>query len=103
VRLEFIEPSYPSNGVIAEVEVYFGNDGPAFFQGAKLTGFTIRHDARAGDTFVTPPSRAYSTGGLRKYYHFLRPEIEGPGKHDAFMKRLSAYILEEYAKSELKD
>jgi hypothetical protein len=78
--------------LVTEAEVHF-EEGP--LAGAKLVGFCLWRSPE-GEVFVTFPSRAFGAGSERRYFDYLRA-IEGDGET---VKRLKAWILDEYRKVE---
>ncbi len=90
MRVLFIERETAPERLVCEAEVVFESDsGP--LSGMKLVGFSVWRSPE-GELYVTFPSRAFGTGGERRFFDFLR-SVEGT---PADAKRVKAWLLEEF-------
>ena len=78
--------------LVSEAEVHF-EEGP--LAGTKLVGFSLWRSPE-GEVYVTFPSRAFGVGNERRFFDYLRA-IDGSGET---VKRVKAWILEEYRRAE---
>src|SRR5215510_6202015 len=92
VQVQFVARENGPERLVTEAEVQF-DDGP--LAGTKLVGFSLWKSAE-GEIYVTFPSRAFGAGSERRYFDYLRA-IEGDGET---IRRVKAWILDEYRKSE---
>ena len=90
MRVEFLSRDNGPERLVCDGEIIFtSEDGP--LAGMKLVGFALWKGAE-GEVNVTFPSRAFGTGGERRFYDYLR-SAEGVAG-DA--KRVKEWILEEF-------
>ena len=92
MQVQFVARENGPERLVSEAEVIF-EDGP--LAGTKLVGFSLWKSAE-GEVYVTFPSRAFGAGSERRYFDYLRG-VDGTA--DA-TKRVKAWILDEYRKSE---
>jgi hypothetical protein len=90
VRVVFVERDNGPERLACEAELVFG-DGAGPLAGMKFVGFCIWRSPE-GELYVTFPSRAFGTGGERRFFDFLR-SVEGQA---ADSKRVKAWVLEQY-------
>jgi hypothetical protein len=93
MRVQFVTRENGPERLVCEAEILFG-DGP--LAGAKLVGFSL-WKGPDGEVYVTFPSRAFGAGNDRKYFDYLR-SVDGTLET---VKRLKAWIVEEYRNSAL--
>jgi hypothetical protein len=79
--------------LVCDAELVFDEVGP--LEGMKLVGFTLWRSAE-GEVYVTFPSRAWQTGGERRFYDFLRSVEASPQT----VSRVKSWILERWAARE---
>ncbi len=92
MQVQFVAREGPER-LVTEAEVHF-EEGP--LAGAKLVGFCLWRSPE-GEVYVTFPSRAFGAGSEgRRYFDYLRA-IDGSAET---VKRVKAWILEEYRKGD---
>ena len=64
--------------------------------GMKLVGFSLWRSPE-GEVYVTFPSRAFGSGSERRFFDYLR-SVDGTAEP---VKRVKAWILDEYQRSRL--
>ncbi|HXY42509.1 MAG TPA: hypothetical protein VEQ10_22735 [Vicinamibacteria bacterium] len=90
MRVVFVERENAPERLVCEAEVVFESEsGP--LAGMKLVGFSVWRSPE-GELYVTFPSRAFGSGGDRRFFDFLR-SVEGQA---ADTKRVKAWILEQF-------
>jgi len=93
MRVEFLSRDNGPERLVCDGEIIFtSEDGP--LAGMKLVGFALWKGAE-GEVNVTFPSRAFGTGGERRFYDYLR-SAEG---NTADARRVKDWILEEFRSS----
>jgi len=93
MRVEFLTRENGPERLVCDGEIVFdGSDGP--LSGMKLVGFALWRAAE-GEVTVTFPSRAFGTGGERRFFDYLR-SVEG---NPADSRRVKDWILEEFRAS----
>ena len=92
MQVQFVARENGPERLVTEAEIIF-DDGP--LAGAKLVGFSLWRSPE-GDVYVTFPSRAFGAGNERRYFDYLRA-VDASGET---VKRVKAWILEEYRKVE---
>ena len=93
MRVVFVERETAPERLVCEAEVVFESEsGP--LAGLKLVGVSLWRSPE-GEVYVTFPSRAFGTGGERRFFDYLR-SVEGS---PADAKRVKAWILEEFQAS----
>jgi hypothetical protein len=93
MQVHFVARENGPERLVSEAEIHFDEAGP--FSGTRLVGFCL-WKSPDGEIYVTFPSRAFGTGSERRYFDFLRA-VEGNGET---VKRIKAWILDEYRKVE---
>ena len=74
MRVVFVERETAPERLVCEAEVVFESEsGP--LAGLKLVGFSLWRSPE-GEVYVTFPSRAFGTGGERRFFDYLR-SVEG--------------------------
>jgi hypothetical protein len=91
MRVQFVQRDSAPERLVCEAEVIFGVEAGAL-AGMKLVGFSLWRSPE-GEVYVTFPSRAFGSGGDRRFFDFLR-SAEGTA---ADAKRVKTWILSEYA------
>lgn len=78
VSVHFVERQSGPERLVCDAELHF-RDG--VLDGLKLVGFSLWRSAE-GDVFVSLPSRAFGSGGERRYFDLLRSTEgdSGPGR-----------------------
>ena len=90
MRVVFVERENAPERLVCEAEIVFESEsGP--LAGMKLVGFSIWRSPE-GEFYVTFPSRAFGSGGDRRFFDFLRSVEAQP----ADAKRVKAWILEQF-------
>ena len=92
MQVHFVAREGGPERLVTEAEVLF-DEGP--LAGTKLVGFCLWRSPE-GEVYVTFPSRAFGTGSERRYFDYLRaidPTAET-------IKRVKAWVLDEYRKAE---
>jgi hypothetical protein len=90
MRMVFVERANGPQRLVCDAELVFEEEsGP--LAGMKLVGFSLWRSAE-GEVFVSLPSRAFGTGGERRYFDLLR-SVEG---QSADGRRVRSWILERY-------
>jgi len=93
MRVVFVERENAPERLVCEAEVVFEAEaGP--LMGMKLVGFSLWRSPE-GEVYVTFPSRAFGTGGERRFFDYLRSVESTPGD----VKRVKAWILEQFRAS----
>jgi hypothetical protein len=92
MQVHFTDRENGPERLVSEAEIHF-EEGP--LAGAKLVGFSLWRSPE-GEVYVTFPSRAFGAGSERRFFDYLRA-IDGSGET---VKRVKAWILEEYRKVE---
>ena len=92
MQVQFTSRENGPERLVSEAEIHF-EEGP--IAGTKLVGFCLWRSAE-GELYVTFPSRAFGAGSERLFFDYLRA-IDGSGET---VKRVKAWILEEYRKAE---
>ncbi len=92
MQVQFVARENGPERLVTEAEIIF-DDGP--LAGAKLVGFSLWRSPE-GEVYVTFPSRAFGAGNERRYFDYLRA-VDASGET---VKRVKAWILEEYRKVE---
>jgi len=92
MQVQFVARENGPERLVTEAEIIF-DDGP--LAGAKLVGFSLWRSPE-GEVYVTFPSRAFGAGNERRYFDYLRA-VDASGE---MVKRVKAWILEEYRKVE---
>ncbi len=92
MQVQFVARENGPERLVTEAEVHF-DDGP--LAGTKLVGFSLWRSPE-GEVYVTFPSRAFGAGNERRYFDCLRA-VDASGET---VKRVKAWILEEYRKVE---
>jgi hypothetical protein len=92
VQVQFVARENGPERLVTEAEMLF-DDGP--LAGTKLVGFCVWKSPE-GEIYVTFPSRAFGAGSERRYFDYLR-SVDASA--DA-IKRVKAWILDEYRKAE---
>lgn len=93
MRVQFVSKDHGPERLVCDAELVFEpGDGP--LAGMKLVGFALWQNAE-GDVSVTFPSRAFGSGGERKFFDYLRP-LEG---NLAESRRVKEWIVEEFRAS----
>jgi hypothetical protein len=93
MRVEFLTRESGPEKLVCDAEVVFDDEaGP--LSGMKLVGFALWKGAE-GEVYVTFPSRAFGTGGERRFFDYLRSAEGDP----ATSRRVKEWILEEYRAS----
>ena len=92
MQVQFVARENGPERLVTEAEIIF-DDGP--LAGAKLVGFSLWRSPE-GEVYVTFPSRAFGAGNERRYFDYLRA-IDGTAEP---IKRVKAWILEEYRKGD---
>ena len=93
MRVEFVNRENGPERLVCDAEIIFTtDDGP--LAGMKLVGFSL-WKAAEGEVSVTFPSRAFGTGGERRFFDYLRSAEGNPT--DA--RRVRDWILEEFRAS----
>jgi hypothetical protein len=90
MRVVFVEKAGGPERLVCDAELVFEEEAGAL-AGMKLVGFSLWRSAE-GEVFVSLPSRAFGTGGERRYFDLLR-SVEG---QSADGKRVRSWILEQY-------
>ena len=94
MRVQFVQRENVPERLVCEAELIFDeNLGP--LSGMKLVGFSLWRSPE-GEVYVTFPSRAFGAGNERRYFDYLRA-TDASGET---VKRVKAWILDEYRKSE---
>ena len=94
MRIHFTTRQDGPERLVTEPEIVFETqDGP--LAGTKLTGFSIWSGADGG-LYVTFPGRPFAAGGERRFYDYLRASDASVDT----LKRVKAWILDEYRKSQ---
>jgi hypothetical protein len=93
MQVQFVARENGPERLVTEAEVLF-DDGP--LAGTKLVGFCL-WKSPDGEVYVTFPSRAFGAGSERRYFDYLR-SVEGTAEA---IKRVKAWILDEYRKAEV--
>jgi hypothetical protein len=88
VRVVFVQRDNAPERLVCEAEIIFG-DG--ILAGMKLVGFSLWRSPE-GEVYVTFPSRAFGTGGERRFFDFFRG-VEG-GTTDT--KRVKTWIIDAF-------
>jgi hypothetical protein len=91
MRVHFVARENGPERLVTEAEVLF-HEGP--LAGTKLVGFCLWRRPE-GELYVTFPSRAFGAGSERRYFDFLRAVDASADT----IKRVKAWILEEYRKA----
>ena len=91
MQVQFVTRENGPERLVTEAEIIF-DDGP--LAGAKLVGFSLWRSPE-GEIYVTFPSRAFGAGSERRYFDYLRA-VDASGET---VKRVKAWILEEYRKA----
>ena len=91
MQVQFVARENGPERLVTEAEVHF-DEGP--LAGAKLVGFCLWRSPE-GEVYVTFPSRAFGAGSERRYFDYLRA-VDGTAET---VKRVKAWILEEYRKA----
>ena len=91
MQVQFVTRENGPERLVTEAEVHF-DDGP--LAGTKLVGFCLWRSPE-GEIYVTFPSRALGAGSERRYFDYLRA-VDASGET---VKRVKAWILEEYRKA----
>ena len=91
MKVQFVTRENGPERLVTEAEVHF-DDGP--LAGTKLVGFCLWRSPE-GEIYVTFPSRAFGAGSERRYFDYLRA-VDASGET---VKRVKAWILEEYRKA----
>ena len=90
MRVEFVNRENGPERLVCDAEIIFNaDDGP--LAGLKLVGFSL-WKAAEGEVGVTFPSRAFGTGGERRFFDYLRSAENNP----ADSRRVRDWILEEF-------
>jgi hypothetical protein len=89
MRVQFVSKDHGPERLVCDAELVFDEDGP--LAGMKLVGFALWQGAE-GEVTVTFPSRAFGSGGERKFYDYLR-SLEG---NIADIRRVKDWILEQF-------
>ena len=93
MRVQFVTRDHGPERLVCDAEIVFETgDGP--LAGMKLVGFGL-WTAAEGEVSVSVPSRAFGSGGERKFFDYLR-SVEG---NQADSRRVKDWILEEYRAS----
>ena len=93
MRVQFVSKDNGPERLVCDAEVVFAaEDGP--LSGMKLVGFAVWRSAE-DELYVTFPSRAFGSGGERKFFDYLR-SVEG---NPAESRRVKDWILEEFRAS----
>lgn len=90
MKVEFVKRENGPERLVCEAEVYFGEDGP--LKSMKLVGFSVWRGPD-GEVYVTFPSRAFGSGGERKFFDYIRP-VDGANGPAA--KAVKAWIKDQY-------
>ena len=93
MRVQFVMRDHGPERLVCDAEVVF-DEGDGALAGMKLVGFALWTTAE-GEVSVTFPSRAFGTGGERRFYDYLR-SVEG---NAADARRVKDWILEEFRAS----
>ncbi len=92
-KVSFIQRDNGPERLASEAELLFGPEyGP--LDGMKLVGFSVWRSPE-GEHYVTFPSRAFGVGSERRFFDYLRSQ-DGSAEP---VKRVKAYVLDEYRKS----
>ena len=91
MRVEFVQRDSAPERLVCEAEIVFGVEAGAL-AGMKLVGFSLWRSPE-GEVYVTFPSRAFGSGGDRRFFDFLR-SAEGTA---ADAKRVKTWILSAFA------
>jgi len=91
-QVQFVARDNGPERLVSEAEVLF-EDGP--LAGTRLVGFSLWR-AADGEVYVTFPARAFGAGSERRFFDFLR-SVDGTAEP---IKRVKAWILDEYRKAE---
>jgi len=92
MQVHFVARENAPERLVTEAEVLF-DEGP--LAGTKLVGFSLWRSPE-GEVYVTFPSRAFGAGNERRYFDYLRA-VDGTAEP---IKRVQAWILEEYRKGD---
>jgi hypothetical protein len=92
MQVQFVARENGPERLVTEAEVLF-DEGP--LAETKLVGFSLWRSSE-GEIYVTFPSRAFGAGSERRYFDYLRA-VDGTAEP---IKRVKAWILEEYRKAE---
>src|SRR6266568_3092235 len=94
MRVQFVTKENAPERLVCEAELIFDDNlGP--LTGMKLVGFCLWRSPE-GEVYVTFPSRAFGAGNERRYFDYLR-SVDGIAEP---IKRVKAWILEEYRKGD---
>ena len=91
MRVQFVERENSPERLVSEAEIHFDEGALA---GMRLVGFSLWRSPE-GELYVTFPSRAFGSGGERRFFDYLRST---DGTLDA-VKRVKAWILDEYRRT----
>jgi hypothetical protein len=89
MRVQFVSRDNGPERLVCDAELVFDDEGP--LAGMKLVGFGLWQGAD-GEVSVTFPSRAFGTGGERRFYDYLR-SVES---NVADSRRVKEWILEQF-------
>jgi len=92
MQVQFVARENGPERLVTEAEVHF-DEGP--LAGTKLVGFSLGKSPD-GEIYVTFPSRAFGAGSERRYFDYLRA-VDATAEP---IKRVKAWILDEYRKGE---
>ena len=92
MRVQFVERESRPERLVCEAEIHFEEGELA---GTRLVGFSLWRSPE-GEVYVTFPSRAFGAGNERRYFDYLRA-VDGTAEP---IKRVKAWILEEYRKGD---
>lgn len=93
MRVVFVERENGPERLVCEAEIVFEQESGEL-AGMKLVGISVWRSPE-GELYVTFPSRAFGTGGERRFFDFLR-SVEGQA---ADSKRVKAWLLEQFRAS----
>jgi hypothetical protein len=93
MRVVFVERENAPERLVCEAEVVFEAESGEL-AGMKLVGFSLWRSPE-GEVYVTFPSRAFGTGGERRFFDYLR-SVEGTA---AEARRVKTWILDQFRAS----
>lgn len=92
LRVNFVQKDNGPERLVCEAEIVFASEGP--LSGLKMTGFSLWRSPE-GEVYITFPSRAFGSGGERRYFDYMR-STDGSA---APVKALKDWIKEEWIRA----